>query len=230
MQRRPFAVGYFRLWQVDRTRQRRVAALESALNLADYGVVLIERSGAVTFCNRIARQLIDNRDGIRLAGARLSADDLGGSVSLRVAIDHVITTGDDEEAVYPLLQLPRRSGPPLIAAMLPVKEPARELSHVAAVLYLVVPDIGLEQALPPICKLYRLSNVETQLAVKLATGYSLAEAAKLLRVQELTARGYLKTIFLKTDVHRQADLMRLLLGSLIRVPHKVQAITQIAML
>ena len=35
--RRPFAVGYFRLWQANRTLKRRGEALEAALNLTEIG-------------------------------------------------------------------------------------------------------------------------------------------------------------------------------------------------
>jgi DNA-binding CsgD family transcriptional regulator/PAS domain-containing protein len=222
LRRRPFAVGYFRLWQMDRTRQRRLTALESALNLADFGVILLERSGEIAFCNRAATEIVEDSDGLRVAKGRLSATDLKSSVALRVSLEHVINATGDDEAIFPLMQLPRRSGVPLIAAVLPVDEPALERSHVAAVLYVVNPSLNLDKALPPICKLYLLSNTETQLALLLTSGHSLSEAAATMRVQEQTARTYLKTIFIKTGVRRQADLIRLLLVSLIKVPHKIK--------
>lgn len=48
----------------------------------------------------------------------------------------------------------------------------------------------------------------------LARGFTLAAAARQLDIGEGTARQYLKSIFGKTGVRRQAELVKLLLRSL----------------
>lgn len=224
LRRRPFAVGYFRLWQLDRTLQRRLMALESALNLSDFGVILIERSGKIAFANRAAAQLIESGDGVDTHGGRLTGVDLQSSVHLRVAIDHVVHSIHPDEDYAPLLQLKRRKGPPLIAAVMPVEEKALEASHIAAILYVLDPVLDIGRTLKPLCKLYHLSNVETELASLLASGHSLGDAAAQMRIQEQTARTYLKNIFIKTGAHRQTDLVRLLLSSVIRSSHEMRSI------
>ena len=58
--------------------------------------------------------------------------------------------------------------------------------------------------------------METGLVCHIANGESLLEAAAVLRIKEKTARGYLHQIFSKTGCKRQADLVRLMLCSLLR--------------
>ena len=49
---------------------------------------------------------------------------------------------------------------------------------------------------------------------ELLEGLSISEAAARLEISENTARVQLRSVFAKTDTHRQADLMRLVLTSL----------------
>ena len=46
----------------------------------------------------------------------------------------------------------------------------------------------------------------------LVSGRPLSECAEDLGIAEKTARRHLATIFLKTDLHRQVDLVRLVLS------------------
>jgi DNA-binding CsgD family transcriptional regulator len=59
---------------------------------------------------------------------------------------------------------------------------------------------------------YGLTPAEARLAALLAADYSLEEAAEELGLAVGTVRTRLKSIFCKTDTHRQASLVRLLLS------------------
>jgi DNA-binding CsgD family transcriptional regulator len=50
-------------------------------------------------------------------------------------------------------------------------------------------------------------------AILLARGLSLAEVAKAQNISPHTARAQLKSIFAKTGVSRQAELVRMIIGS-----------------
>jgi DNA-binding CsgD family transcriptional regulator len=58
--------------------------------------------------------------------------------------------------------------------------------------------------------LFGLTRVEASIARLLCEGMPPNEAAERLRIKPNTLRGYLKGIFLKLEVHRQADLVRLI--------------------
>ncbi|MBS0317587.1 MAG: helix-turn-helix transcriptional regulator [Proteobacteria bacterium] len=59
---------------------------------------------------------------------------------------------------------------------------------------------------------YRLTRAEQRLALHLAAGTSLRDAAERCGIGYGTARGYLKLLFQKTGTHRQGELVALLLG------------------
>ena len=64
-----------------------------------------------------------------------------------------------------------------------------------------------------ISQLLGLTPSEATLAILLSKGYTLIESAKVLEITENSVRTYIKTIFNKTGVSRQTDLVRLVLKS-----------------
>jgi len=60
--------------------------------------------------------------------------------------------------------------------------------------------------------LYHLTPAEARLAVAVAEGRELTEIAEAFGIARNTARAQLRTIYDKTGVRRQADLVRLLLS------------------
>ena len=66
-------------------------------------------------------------------------------------------------------------------------------------------------------ELFGLTATEARLAIRLADGLSLREAAELMEVTESTVRTYSKRIFGKTGVSRQSELVRLVLKSVVQL-------------
>lgn len=64
-------------------------------------------------------------------------------------------------------------------------------------------------------QLFSLTNSEARLALALTQGKRIAEAAKDLKLTIETARNYTKRIYAKTDTRGQADLVRVILASVI---------------
>jgi len=62
-------------------------------------------------------------------------------------------------------------------------------------------------------QLFQLTPAETMLAIQLANGMSLEEAAEALNIRRNTARAHLRSIFSKTGVRRQMELVRIFLNS-----------------
>jgi DNA-binding CsgD family transcriptional regulator len=69
--------------------------------------------------------------------------------------------------------------------------------------------------------LYNLTPAETALALELANGLSLEEASEKLSIRRNTARAHLRSIFSKTGVRRQTELVRIMLNSVVALaePH-----------
>jgi DNA-binding CsgD family transcriptional regulator len=62
-------------------------------------------------------------------------------------------------------------------------------------------------------QLFQLTPAESALAIELANGLSLEEAAEALGIRRNTARAHLRSIFSKTGVRRQTELVRIFLNS-----------------
>lgn len=217
LSRRPFAIGYFRLWQADRTRARHVEALEAALNRTEFGVVLLNLAGRLTFANEAAAMILDQADGLRRRRGGIACTTPRDSARLQLAIDQVAQPrGDDSEPEMSLVKITRTERAALIVSVMPTSTPPREAGDAAAILYILDPVLDTGRLLEPVCKLFDLSPVETKLACLLAAGATLTTAAGAMRIKDQTARTYLKQVFQKTGTNRQADLVRIMLSNLVR--------------
>jgi len=216
---RPFALGYFRLWQFNRNRRRREQGLEAALDAIGFGVMLIDEAGNVVFSNEYAQRLLASKDGLLLHRGALRATNLQDGVRFRTALEHVIGGAAEESAkrVAATLSLGRSAAPALVVSILPLNYKMNESSDVAAMIYVAEPDRLDINHFKPMCKLYKLSLMETTLACLLATGNSLARSAENMRIKEQTARGLLKHIFIKMGVKRQTELVSLMILSLVKI-------------
>lgn len=212
----PLVQGFLRLWSM---RARTLAAnrgLTAALDSSDVATLLVDAGGRLVFANVAAERLLAAKDGLRRAGALLSGGRLADTMRLQATIEHVVNGDDAATAPSPVVPLHRKSGRPLLAAVVGTQPLDGAAGDVAAVVHVFDPDGDLEPLLVPVCRLYALSLTEGRLASLLARGRGLADAAREMRVQEQTARSYLKQVFLKTDTNRQAQLVCLMLNSAVR--------------
>ena len=99
---------------------------------------------------------------------------------------------------------------PLSALVAPF---GRDGDERAAIVFLSDPDGGAETREQALERLFGLTPAEARLAASLASGHSLQASAKAAGVTHHTARTHLKHIFVKTQTKRQAELVRLLVGS-----------------
>lgn len=87
----------------------------------------------------------------------------------------------------------------------------------SAALFLLDPERDVSRITKALCQAHELTLAETDLAIRLAVGATISDAAQAMRIQPQTARSYLKQIFSKTDIHRQADLVRRMHCSVVRL-------------
>jgi DNA-binding CsgD family transcriptional regulator len=73
------------------------------------------------------------------------------------------------------------------------------------------PDRALSADIMAFRSMFGLTPAESELVRCLAAGLSLEESAAELRLRLDTVRSRLKVVFQKTNTHRQADLVRLVL-------------------
>ena len=204
--------------RLGREVEQRFDAMSSAIDSVDHGIVLLDRTGNIVLSNRIASRMLDKEDGVRRAGQSITPTELADAGRFRTAIDYVLpfearpSSRRKPECAAPLVSLRRGDKKRPLLALVARADGKFGGEHCA--IHLFNSGRDLSAAARAICKTFRLSKVETELACLVASGASLAEAASSLHIKEQTARGYLKQIFVKTDTHRQVDLVRLLLTSI----------------
>ena len=107
--------------------------------------------------------------------------------------------------------LPRSGRLPLLAHPVRLSALAANiLAHCQAVVILIDPEKRSRPTEAALRTAFRLTAAEARLASRLAAGEKLEVAAKELSIAPDTGRNQLKSIFAKTGVHRQAELVAML--------------------
>lgn len=170
--------------------------------------------GRVLELDHHATTLFALRDGARLRQGFVELDALDEQRQL----DRVFDSLSSSVAIYSnrqVIRVTRPSGePPFFLLPLPLQpcSVVRLRRPDAAVLLLIregqirrnLNHAALEQR-------YQLSKAELRLANALLSGKTIKQAASLLHISDNTARSHLKAIFVKTNTHRQSELVQLLL-------------------
>ena len=181
------------------------------------GVIVLDEHGSVIECNPMARAILDAADGLKISGGQLEAtyalDNRKLQRLIREALGHQPAT---TPAVLEAVSVSRPSGKVGWGLVLRVISPDEwtEGRHRPSVA-VFVRDAERKAQLPVRLaqQLFQLTAAETSLAIQLANGLSLDEASDMLNIRRNTARAHLRSIFSKTGVRRQTELVRIFLNS-----------------
>ena len=218
---------HVQLWWQQRREQRRGDGLHAALDLLGVAVFVLDGRSHLIDANCAARALLDAGNGLRRLGGMITAVSLEDAARLQAAIAHA--SSDDITGVLqqaPVLAVRRKGLRPLSVAVMRGNAAGSNKfeGEGLVVIHAVDPQGDTDRALLATCTIFGLTGAEARLARLLVGGASLAEAAERLRIQEPTARTYLKQMFLKTGTNRQAALVRLLLTCIVRTGPTVELI------
>lgn len=170
--------------------------------------VLVDAFGRVLRMNAQAERYLN--DSIRIEKGRLFARHRRSDANLQRLIA-TVTNPRRGLACETMITIARPSGRPLIACLIPVRgfENSGPKSP-AAIILLADPDADRPLSDRVLSQVFGLSAAEIRLANLIMRGLSTKDAADQLNIGYETARTELKTIFQKTDVHRQAEFVALL--------------------
>lgn len=212
------------LWQMKRDRGR-ADVLGQALDLFDFGTLLLDPAGNIIFANDRAQQLLDVGEGLRRAGQSVTATDFDNALRLQTAIQHLahcdgnMTVSETERASLMLMR--RSNARPLVVILSRLSDTASGNGGSATALYVLDPDVDTQPLVMALCRAYGLTATEACLVIRLVEGLTIDIAAHDMHIRTQTARAYLKQIFAKTNTHRQADLVRVILGGVVRIRSSV---------
>lgn len=190
-----------------------------AINRLSVATILLNDKGVVQKLNEYAQNLLDTADGLKLVGDRLEASYPSDNKELQKRIKEAFES--------------RERGDSLGSEPLSITRPSGEVS--LGVVFEVVPDtswlddrdrgtlllyvrdaVNKSNVSSSVAKeLFDFTPAETALALELANGLSLEDAAEKLGIMRNTARAHLRAIFSKTGVRRQAELVRVMLNSVV---------------
>lgn len=178
------------------------------------GTLLIDQSGHVTRADAVAARILDRNPALSIHDARLRAKDRGADTELQ---DSIASALRESSAAAPnfsrAMRLPGHGNLSLLVRSIAAGASSTNEKTAAAVVYLSDTQSEGTASAQKLMDLFELSAMEAALAMQLARGRTLAEAAIVLNLSEQTARTYSKHIFAKTGTHRQAELVRLILTS-----------------
>ncbi len=185
------------------------------------GMVSLDQNGDIIQMNPEAQRILDEKDGIQLTSKGIKASKHSENQELQSLLQEAIAGGisDSEPSVVEAMSITRqfdRSRLGIVVRTIPMGEWSGAGKRPAAVLFLRDPDYNSAEPIQEVVqRVFGLTRMEAALAVLLARGYTLDEAAEELNVRRNTARTHLRSIFGKTGVSRQTMLVRLLLQSVI---------------
>jgi DNA-binding CsgD family transcriptional regulator/PAS domain-containing protein len=203
---------------LDVTKMER-AIYADAMDHLTLATVILDASGHVIHMNALARDILHRQDGIALANDTLALTHPADAQRLRDAIGRAIAVGRAAKpGIVEVLRARRPSGAGHYGMMIrpaagSVEADEPSVSPAVAVFISVEEGAQTPAPVETIRKLFELTHKEAQLALCLANGRSLQEAAVDLGITLNTARAHLRSTFSKTGIDRQARLVRAILRS-----------------
>jgi len=205
--------------------EARSEGIEAALNMLAAGVIFLGARGEVLLTNNVAEEVLNRRDGLLFKHAKLGAAVQAESTRLQALIGGATRAGTGKGlSAGGTILISREKGRPLSITVAPLREFSSIFSQrPAAVLFISDLDRNLELPSDLLQRCYGLTPAEARLATLLLEGHSLKETADRCGVTHNTAKSQLKSVFLKTQVQRQGQLIRLILNTVGIVSPRIDA-------
>lgn len=192
-----------------------------AMNRLLLGMISFSQDGSILETNQEADRILAEKDGIKLTPKGLKAENREENKELHRLLHEAIAGGraDVGPSVVEAMSITRqfdRSKLGLVVRTIPMGQWSESTHRPAATVFLRDSDYNSAQPMQDVVRrIFDLTKMEAALAVLLAKGNTLDEAAEKLNVRRNTARTHLRSIFGKTGVTRQTMLVRMLLKSVI---------------
>jgi DNA-binding CsgD family transcriptional regulator len=232
----PFSVHDKALCTVVLPHLKRAVRLHSQLEVMDserrlyagtvdrmlVGTVTLDETGAVLNSNPVADEMIREGDGLRVVNGALRADVPAENRELQRLVRQALNTngesGGRAAAVVDAISITRKSPPGKLGVLvrsIPNTGSSKAKRRPSVALFVRDAARKSEASREMVRRLFDLTPAEASLALALANGLTLDEAADSLDIRKNTARAHLRAIFSKIGVTRQTTLVRVLLSSVI---------------
>lgn len=188
----------------------RHAAASDVLDRFQVAVLLLDGRARVRATNRRADRLLSGQDGLRTDRDGLRASMPGDTAALRALVAMTTRAAPSGGA----MTIERPSGrEPLAVLVMPLRTPGltRVAHGAAAIAFVTDPDEHPPLTRRRVQRHLGLTAAEADVALTIAGGHTVDEAAMLLGISPHTARTQLKHALARTGARRQSALVRLVL-------------------
>ncbi len=191
----------------------------AALDRLDAGVILVDAAARILFANQTAEAIIAGNDGLGIDRDGVCAGSRRATWVLRRLIVSCADVSLVNGGPGGSMEIPRaEGGSPLHVVVAPFRADTAQidtawLGAARPVAILMVTDPEREQRVrkEDLRRRFGLTPAEADVALEILKGDGRDASAARLGIAATTVRAHLSHIFEKTGVHRQAELVRLLM-------------------
>lgn len=193
--------------------KRRVGeALAQLAERASGPVILVDVQGRIVHANPAAEALIRSGDGVHSTALGLRAATPDASRRLSRLIGQAASAAQAGMDASGVMALPRPSGRRALAALVgPVHAEPGAGAERLALISIIDPEQPVVASQDRLRELFGLTPAEVKVVAELAAGYETRAVAQRLGLSLHTVRVLLARAMAKTDVHRQSELMSLVI-------------------
>lgn len=198
-------------WSRAHAESLRTCEQQAAFDALGHGLLVVDAECRIRMENLAARAMLATSDVLSGSGDRLTIKHIEDAMRFQVSVRHVLDTAHRKGSI--IVTIRRGDALPLLLAIQALSRGAANKG--LAVVQIIDPAAELTLPLESLSRHYDLTQAECRLIEQLVRGRTLGEAAIAMRLKEQTARTYLKQIFQKTGIHRQVELVRMVLAGAI---------------
>lgn len=206
--------------RLDGAVRERHSAL-AALDRIDRGMLLLDPRGRIRHANKLAEAILRNADGLLAEAGRLTCEHPEDAAALRRGIS--VAAAMSREPPAAALAVRRRSGRRPLSLLVAPLRGRPDWTSASSACCVIVADAERTPSIRPaeLRRLYGLTAAEARVALAPPDCDRLSDVAARLSVSLSTVRTLLQRAFAKTDTHRQAELVRLMMAH--RLPNAAAA-------
>jgi DNA-binding CsgD family transcriptional regulator len=185
--------------------------ITGVIDVIRHGIVIVRTSGVVHL-NSAAQRILTSGDGLCIRSGSLEATHTSTNTELQGSIAGACTAPQNGSRGGVSFACGRPSGKrPYVVHVLPLAN-AEDPSAARALVMIIDPEQDVEPPKMLMRRLFGLTNAEAEVALRVVRGDGLKPISEDLALSTTTIKTHLHHIFDKTDTHRQAELVRLLLA------------------
>jgi DNA-binding CsgD family transcriptional regulator len=183
-----------------------------AVDSVRHGIAVVGPGSVVIHLNSAAERILKCGDGLCIRSGSVEATSASANAELRRSIVAALLEHESSPRGGNSFLCRRPSGKrPYVIHVLPFSPTTENVSVARALVVLVDPEQQIEPPTRLLGRVYGLTDAEADVALRVLRGDGLKPICEELSLSMATVKTHLQHVFDKTDTHRQAELVRLLL-------------------